>query len=115
MAKSSKENKMDFNIGDLLKNFKNMQESLGQIQQKMKSTVVTGSAGGEMVKIEMNCAFELLSVSISPEALDPVDVALLQDLVKAALNNALSNAKEKIKETAGPLAAGMNLPFGFPG
>jgi DNA-binding YbaB/EbfC family protein len=105
---------MDYNIADLLKNFKNIQESLGQVQQKMKSTIVTGSSGGEMVKIEMNCAFELLKVTISPEALDPPDIEMLQDLILAAFNNALSNAREKIKESAGPLASGLNFPFGFP-
>lgn len=106
---------MDFNISEIFKNFKNIQETLGQMQQQMKSTIVMGSAGGEMVKIEMNCAFELIRITISPEALEPVDIKMLEDLVQAAFNNAIANAKEKIKETAGPLASGLNIPFGFPG
>lgn len=106
---------MDFNIADLFKNFKNIQETLGKVQQQLKSTLVTGSSGGEMVTIEMNCAFEIIKVKISPEALDPVDLTMIEDLIKAAFNNALANAKEKIKETAGPMASGMNFPFGMSG
>ena len=104
---------MDFNISDLFKNFKNIQETLNQVQQKMKSTIVTGSSGGDMIKIDMNCAFELLKVTISPEALDPLDIKMLEDLIQAAFNNAVTNAKEKIKESAGPMASG--FPLGFPG
>ena len=104
---------MDFNISDLFKNFKNIQETLNQVQQKMKSTSVTGSSGGDMIKIDMNCAFELLKVTISPEALDPLDIKMLEDLIQAAFNNAVTNAKEKIKESAGPMASG--FPLGFPG
>jgi DNA-binding YbaB/EbfC family protein len=105
---------MDFNISDILKNFKNIQENLGKVQEQMKTTVVTGSSGGEMVKIEMNCAFELIKLTISPDAIDPTDIVMLQDLIKAAFNNALTNAKEKIKESAGPMASGLNFP-GMPG
>jgi DNA-binding YbaB/EbfC family protein len=115
MEKLYKEKRMDINLLDLFKNLKNMQETLNQVQQQMKSVVVTGSAGGEMVKIEMNCAFELIKVSISPEGVDPQDIKMLEDLILAAFNNAIANAKEKLKENAGPLASGLNFPFGIPG
>jgi nucleoid-associated protein EbfC len=115
MAKLSKENNMDFNMADFFKNFRNIQETLNQVQQKMKTTIVTGSSGGEMIKIEMNCAFELIKITISPEAIDPIDLRMLEDLVQAAFNNAVANAKEKIKENAGPMASELNLPFGFTG
>jgi DNA-binding YbaB/EbfC family protein len=106
---------MDFNMSDIFKNFKNIQEAFSKVQQQMKSTVVVGSSGGEMVRIEMNCSFELIKVTISPDAIDPSDLVMLEDLVKAAFNNAITNAKEKIKETAGPMASGLNYPFGFTG
>jgi DNA-binding YbaB/EbfC family protein len=99
------------NLYDILKNFKNIQESINQVQQKMKSIVVMGTSGGEMIKIEMNCAFEPQKITIAPEAVDPQDVRMLEDLIIAAFNNAIANVKEKIKENAGPFANGMNFPF----
>jgi DNA-binding YbaB/EbfC family protein len=103
------------NIFEFFKNFKNIQETMNKMQAQMKSTVVTGSSGGEMVNIEMNCAFEILNISISSEAIDPNDKKMLEDLIIAAFNNAMSKAKEKLKENAGPLASGPNFPFGSMG
>jgi len=103
------------NIFEFFKNFKNIQESMNQMQAQMKTAVVTGSSGGDMVKIEMNCAFEILSISISPEAIDPTDKKMLEDLILAAFNNTMTNVKEKLKENAGPLASGLNFPFGSTG
>jgi len=103
---------MSINPFDLIKNIKNLQGSLGDMQEKLKSLVVSGSAGGDMVKIEMNCAFEVLNVTVAKEVVDPSDIEMLQDLIRAAFANAINNAKEKMKEQMGPLASKMNIPPG---
>ncbi|MBN1696701.1 MAG: YbaB/EbfC family nucleoid-associated protein [Spirochaetales bacterium] len=106
---------MAINPFDIIKNFKNIQTSINDMQEKLKSVVVTGTAGGDMVTIEMNCSFEVLNVTISKEAVDPDDIQMLEDLVLAAFTNAVSNVKEKMKEEMIPLSNGMNIPPGFMG
>ena len=104
---------MAINPLDLLKNIKEVQQSLGNMQEKMKNIQVTGSAGGDMVKIEMNGAFEIQKVTISPEVVNAEDIEMLEDLVTAAFTQAMVKIKEKMKETISPLAG--NIPPGFLG
>ena len=104
---------MAINPLDLLKNLKEVQQSLGNMQEKMKNIIVTGTAGGDMVKIEMNGAFEILNITIAPEVVNPKDTEMLQDLIKAAFTHATGKIKEKMKETISPLAGNMNIPPGF--
>ena len=104
---------MAMNPLDLLKNLKEVQQSLGNMQEKMKNVIVIGSAGGDMVKIEMNGAFEIINVTIAPEVVDPADIEMLQDLIKAAFTDAYTKIKEKMKETITPLTG--NIPPGFMG
>ena len=86
---------MSINPFDLIKNFKDIQNNIGDMQSKLKDLKVLGSAGGDMVKVEMNGAFEILDINISKEAVDPNDIEMLQDLIRAAFNNAIEKAKEK--------------------
>lgn len=106
---------MAINPLDLLKNLKEVQQSLGNMQEKMKNIVVTGTAGGDMVKIEMNGGFEILTVKIAPEVINPDDPQMLEDLVKAAFTAATSKIKDKMKDTISPLAGNMNIPPEFMG
>lgn len=106
---------MAINPLDFLKNLKEVQQSLGNMQEKMKNILVTGTAGGDMVKIEMNGAFEIQKVSISPEVVNPEDTEMLEDLITAAFTQAMGKIKEKMKETISPLAGNMNIPPGFMG
>ncbi len=100
---------------DMFKNLQNLQSQFGEMQEKLKDIKVTGTAGGEMVKVEMNGQMEVLSVHIEPEAVDPSDIKMLEDLVLAAMHNASSKVKAKLQEEAGNLTGGMNLPPGFMG
>lgn len=106
---------MAINPLDLLKNLKEVQQSIGNMQEKMKNILVTGTAGGDMVKIEMNGAFEIQKVSISPEVVDPKDTEMLEDLITAAFTQAMGKIKDKMKETISPLAGNMDIPPGFMG
>lgn len=98
---------------DLIKNFQNIQSRMGEMQEKMKSLVVTGTAGGGMVSVDMNGQMEVTGVKISPEAVDPEDIEMLQDLVFAAFSDASAKIKDKMKEEMSTITGGMDLPPGL--
>jgi DNA-binding YbaB/EbfC family protein len=91
------------NIKQLMKQAQQMQD---QVQRQMASIRVEGTAGGGMVKAEMNGNKELLAVTIDKEAVDPEDVEMLQDLVKAAVNEAARKVDEEMQGAMG----GMKIP-----
>ena len=98
---------------DLLKNFQNIQSKMGEMQERMKSLTVTGTSGGDMVRIEMNGQMDVTKVSISPEAVDPEEIGMLDDLVFAALTDASAKMKDKMKDEMSGLTGGMDLPPGL--
>lgn len=98
---------------DLLKNMGQLQEKVQEAQERMRSITVTGSAGGDMVRITMNGEFQLLDVQISPEAVDPDDPALVQDLIRAAHNDATARIREMLREGLADMAGGMPFPPGM--
>jgi len=100
---------------DLLKQFGNMQERMQEIQARLGRLQVTGSAGGGMVQVELNGQLEVTGVVIAPEAADPNDIPMLQDLLRAAFADALFKVKEKIREEVSTVTGGMNLPPGLLG
>lgn len=95
------------NIKQLMKQAQQMQE---QMQRQMASIRVEGTAGGGMVKAEMNGNKELLSITIDKEAVDPDDVDMLQDLVKAAVNEAARKVDEEMQSSMGAMTGGMKIP-----
>ncbi|MGZ5433931.1 MAG: YbaB/EbfC family nucleoid-associated protein [Thermoanaerobaculia bacterium] len=95
------------NIKQLMKQAQQMQD---QMQRQMASIRVEGTAGGGMVKAEMNGNKELLTVTIDKEAVDPEDVEMLQDLVKAAVNEAARKVDEEMQSSMGAMTGGMKIP-----
>lgn len=96
------------NIKQLMKQAQQMQE---QMQQNMASIQVEGTAGGGMVKATMSGGKELLSIVIDKEAVDPNDVDMLQDLVKAAVNEAARKVDEAMQNQIGSMMPpGMKMP-----
>ena len=91
---------------DLLKNIQNFQGELAKIQEKLKNICVTGSSGGNIVKVSVNGTFEVTAVEIDPIAVDPRDVPM-QDLIKAAIHDARTKLQEAIKNELGPLLGGL--------
>jgi nucleoid-associated protein EbfC len=77
------------NLGALLQQAQKMQEEMMAAQEKLKDELVEASAGGGMVKVTMSGDFELKTLAIDPDAVDPEDVEMLQDMVQAAVNEAL--------------------------
>lgn len=98
---------------DLLKNMGQLQEKMQEAQARMRSITVTGSAGGDMVQITMNGEFQILNVAISPEAIDPNDPALLQDLIRAAHNDAAARIRESLRDGLADMAGDMPFPPGI--
>ncbi len=89
-----------------------MQRQMQQIQEELSNTSVEGSSGGGAITVTMNGHREILSLTISPDVVDPEDVEMLQDLILAALNDATKKAQALAEERMGPLMGGMK---GMPG
>ena len=100
---------------DLFKNIQQLQSQMGGMQDKMKTIIVTGSSGGDMVRVILNGAMEVKEVHISPEAVDPNDIKMLEDLVLAAFTDANNKIKARLASEMQNLTGGMDLPQGFPG
>jgi len=106
---------MAFNPRDLLKQVQELQAKMSQMQEKMREIRVTGTSGGEMVRIELDGEFAVRAVSIAPEAVDPADIRMLEDLIRAAYTDALAKLKERLREETSALTGGMGLPPGMLG
>jgi len=98
------------NLGDLLKQAQRMQKDLGRVKEELRERVVEGSAGGEMVKVLVNGAFEVVSVKIAPEVVDPDDVEMLEDLLLAAVNQGIKKSRELAQAELNKVTGGMPLP-----
>ena len=98
------------NMGAMLGMFQQRMEAM---KQKSKSTIVEGSAAGGLVTVKVTCAYECTEVKIDPKAAE--DAEILEDLVRAAMNEALRKAREETKQNMGQLAAGLPIPPGMLG
>ena len=97
-------------LGQMMKQAQKMQAKIMKIQEEMGERSVEASAGGGMVTVTANGKQEILSIRIEPEVVDPEDVEMLQDLVAAAVNEALKKAQEMVAEEMAKVTGGMNIP-----
>jgi len=108
-----------FDMNSMMKQLQQVQAGMAEAQEKLKDEVVEASAGGGMVKVKMSGDLRLLDVEIAPGAIDPDDAELLQEMIQAAVNEALRSAQElaatRIGSAAGPLGAGGLGGLGLPG
>ena len=93
-------------VNAMMKQVQQMQSEMMEAQEKLKDEVVEASAGGGMVKVKMSGDLRLLEVTIDPEAIDPEDADLLQDMVLAAVNEAIRSAQELATSKLGGIAGG---------
>ena len=98
------------NLGDIMKQAQRMKVEMDRIQAEVAARTVEGSAGGGMVTAVANGKGELLAVRIDPEVVKGEDVEMLQDLVAAAVNDALRKARDLLTQEVSRLAGGLNLP-----
>jgi nucleoid-associated protein EbfC len=99
----------------MMKQLQQMQERMLKVQEDLGQKSVTGTAGGGMVTVTVNGHQKALSVAIKPEVVDPADVEMLQDLVLAAVNDALEQARQLAQKELGAVTGGLGLPPGLGG
>ena len=97
-------------LGDMMKQAQKMQQEMGRIQEESKKKTVEAAAGGGMVVVVANGAMEILSIKIEKDVVNPEDIEMLQDLVVAAVNEALRRAQQMVSEDMGKVTGGMNIP-----
>lgn len=98
------------NMQQMMKQARKMQEQLAAAQENLKTQSVDASAGGGMVKATVNGEMELTSLIIDPDACDPEDVEMLQDMIMAAVNEAIRGVNELANKQMGAITGGMNIP-----
>lgn len=104
---------MGFNQRDLMRQVEQMQNRMAKAQKEIAATTVEGSAGGGVVTVAMSGDQEIRLVRIKPEVVDPDDVETLEDLVLAAVSDALQRSKELQAQQLGDITGGLGLPPGL--
>jgi DNA-binding YbaB/EbfC family protein len=97
-------------FGNLAKMAQQMQAEMARVQAELDVLTVDGSAGGGAVRATVSGKQELLAIAIDPEVVDPADVEMLQDLVMAAVNDALNTAKSEAEQRMAAVTGGLRLP-----
>ena len=97
------------NQAAMMKQVQKMQQDMIRMQEEMEAKTYTATAGGGMVKAEVSGKNELVNLEINPEAVDPDDVEMLQDMVIAAVNEALRAAETEKNNNMSRMAGGLNL------
>ena len=94
----------------MMRQVQKMQDAIREKQAELEAKEYTGTASGEMVTVTMTGKHEVTAVKIKPEAVDSEDIEMLEDLVAAAVNSAVSAADKEAEEEMGKLTGGMNIP-----
>jgi hypothetical protein len=97
-------------LGNIMKQAQQMQRRMAELQEELEHKKVEASAGGGMVTAVVSGKQQLLELRIDPSAVDPDDVEMLQDLVTAAVNEALKQSQQMAQEEMNKLTGGMNIP-----
>ena len=98
------------NIGSLMKQAQKMQAQIAKVQEELAGKTIEASSGGGMVSVVVNGKQELVSIKIEPEVIDSNDKEMLQDLVVAAVNEALRKSQEMVSEEMGKITGGLQIP-----
>ena len=101
------------NMAGMMKKVQKMQAEMAKMQEELKKRTLEVSAGGGAVKVVVTGEKKVVSIKIAPTAVDPEDVEMLEDLVTAAVNEALTKVDDLMAQEMGKLTAGMNLPPGL--
>ena len=97
-------------MGNLMKQAQKLQTKMLNLQEELADKTVETTTGGGMVKVVANGRQQILSIEIEKEVVDPEDVEMLQDLIMAAVNDALVKSQDMVQSEMGKLTGGMNIP-----
>ena len=100
-------------MGDLMKQAQAFQKKMAEAQDELRKRVVEGTAGGGMVKAQVNGKLELVALKIEKEVVDPEDVEMLEDLIIAAISQATKKAQEMAEQEMSKLTGGLPMPGMF--
>ncbi|NLW23144.1 MAG: YbaB/EbfC family nucleoid-associated protein [Tissierellia bacterium] len=98
------------NMGNMMKQVQKMQKQMEELQRQLEEKEVEASVGGGAVIAKANGKKEILSIKIDESVVDPEDVEMLEDLILAAVNEALRNAEEMVTKEMAKITGGMNIP-----
>ncbi|WDV45964.1 YbaB/EbfC family nucleoid-associated protein [Clostridiaceae bacterium M8S5] len=101
------------NMGNMMKQVQQMQKKMAKMQAELEEREVETSSGGGAVKVKANGKKEILEIKIDQDVVDPDDVEMLEDLVLAAVNEAIRTADEMVNKEMGKVTGGMNIPGMF--
>lgn len=98
------------NIGNIMKQAKKMQEKIGRMQEELETKTVEAQAGGGMVRVIVNGKFEIVSLKIEKEVVNPEDIEMLQDLILAAVNEGVRKSQELAQTEMSKITGGLSIP-----
>lgn len=102
---------MDFDLNAILKQVQNLQTQMKTVQNELASQTVTAESGGGMVTAVVSGRQEIKQIKLDPICVDPRDIPMLEDLIVAAVNQALKKSRELANEEMRKLTGGLPLPF----
>ncbi len=97
-------------MGNMMKQAQKLQAKMTKLQEELGERTVEATAGGGMIKVVANGKQQIEAIEIEKEVVDPEDVEMLQDLVMAAVNDALNKSQEMVSSEMSKLTGGMNMP-----
>jgi DNA-binding YbaB/EbfC family protein len=98
------------NFNTIMKQAKKMQERMGQLQKELETKTVEADAGGGMVRVVVNGKYEIVSLKIEKEVVNPEDIEMLQDLIVAVINEGIRKAQEMASSEMSKITGGLNIP-----
>jgi len=109
MGKGSR-GRMQINPNDLMRQMQRVQQQMETVQEEANQQVIEVTAGGGMVKLTINGALDVQSITINPEVVDPEDVEMLQDLILAAVNEGIKKAQALVSDRMSAVTGGLGIP-----
>ena len=98
------------NMNQMLKQAQKMQEDMATLQEDLEQREYTATSGGGLIEVTVTGKHEIKSLTIKPEAIDPDDTEMLEDLITVAINEAIGNAMKASEEEMGAITGGLNMP-----
>ena len=98
------------NMNNMMKQIEKLQKEMADMQENLKNEEISATSGGGAVTATVNGNKEVISIKLDKQAVDPEDVEMLEDLIVAAVNEALRNAENKVNSKMSKLTGGLNIP-----